>query len=1182
MLRLYIRNYLPSKWVHIIKLHRGKVEVLLPNNYQLELSNVKITAQKTPKGSFDLETSVEQGVVMLADKPSFPLKSFKLNIGVTHENIRINDFLLDLENLLQLEMFGHLSLAKKAFQSKARYKTKVNLFSIAQIFDLNQTEGWVESEGLLQNTMLNWQDTFIDGTVDIKDGKLDSFLLHNSKIEYSIKGSDLRVKDAFIQTPVGHVMAKGDISLSPPYSYVLNAKVVKLGFVDLLRSFDVDQEEVFFKLDGPIELQGTFYPFFMDFKPLDELITISEFRIAALQEDFNPEFVQPPLQVKLLADITEDGMTFNHSVAASEKDRYFVNGTLFFSQPKMDLTVYANGVKTLLPTYIFELPIKGDLDAQTRIFGPYSDVQVDASIRSRNVQIEGFFLGDVGALLNYHDLKIKLTQIFGVQNNFNYELATLLFNFQGDTTLISLQGKTNQLDSHVLRRVHPALAKIPENLSLQLNSQFDLYSDDLLNLDKYKGQILAKDAQFKYQGISLTHGKATLDIKPGELRLSEFNFLSPGEGRLIGKGGMIGFDKLDLWFRINQIPFKFINDENQFVLDGKVDVQGTLSEPFVKLSSVLSNIKTRSFSFDPLDMDIRLSKKQIEVKGGFRDETMQMQGEYFFERDYFTFKMGVFRYPFYKFIKQFDLSTEEVGDISFDIDIHGKAREQVVFGMAKLDELRLIGNRSLYLDQTDIVFRGKEWQLKPFRIEGQHFFVTGKGIKDKNNTLLGNLNLKTNMSLFAEMFKGIKNAEGVVDFSAQTTGQLDEIKIGGKLAMENGKVLLMDLYPSFSNISIDASFTQDHLILNKLHAKKGPGEITVTGGIQMKNYFPQYYNFNVVMNRAFNRIVLPILNSVNFITSGKLELAGAKLPFTLQGDVILDKAVNYDELRWRSLVLDSLKRSQVGSGKKQQIIKLDLNIKADKSIRMKNNLFEGVASCRLKVKGDVTEPDLEGIIVIPRGTIFLKNHRFKIVSGTLNASKNFLETDIHVNAQAKVDKYTVFILITGKPDKIDIAFDVEPKTAPDGHVLTDNDVVTLISSGKLPERGIAEGLSIEKASEVEAWNLFAGAFQSEITDKITALSYGLIDKVEVNLHYSTFTKRVEPRGTARKQLFENLDLHISRDLRPSAAAWESNLEYRFNPNVSVQGEVNNTPLLEKGSDLIEVGGDIKFKFDFNY
>ena len=1177
-----LSQYLPIKWLRKIKINNAVIDLKFSDGLRVMLAGLSLSISAIKKVYYDIWIKSGSGSLSTAHG-DYQLDRFHIKVKASRNRLLLTHLVVDLRDYIKLALTGQTRLTYLHLKSQQKFNVELNLNTLAKEFSLNGTGGYVLSEGKFDTQDLDIQTAKGEGQLRVIDGQLDDFLLHNTTLAFQLAKGNLSLLNGQVKTKSGQVFTSGRIGMKKPFTYALQARTEKLGFATLLRTFGVDQEDVHYDLTGPLALKGNFFPFSMSIKSDPEPLQAKQFYLPIIQQKRPQVAYYRPLKIWLNTDIDTDKMVFNHSQIIDRQHKIFVDGPLFFSKAGLNLAVYADRIPASLGNYFLGVDMKGPVNIRTRVFGPYQDVQVHSDFTGNEISIDDKEIGNIAGFLSYRKLGISFKDVNGQLGAMSYQIERLGLDLSADKIAFFSRGRINGVTEKLVGETLKGTSiKWPAKLQFKLGTTFDLRSPDIMDLNVFKGQVEASAEGVDWQSIHFDTAHTRIELQPGLINIPQLKLTGKRETSLSGAGSLKNLNALDWKFNIADLTLQDSESVVRSKLSAYVDLHGTVQNPVIKLEASLLENYLSEFKLDPMLLKLGWKENTLSFAGNDIKNFLRFSGFYKPEGENFSLKTTLSRYPFAKLVKSMGVSLTQIGDVSLNIDVNGNLKDASLFGYAKLAELHFIDGQLLKLKDTEILFQGQRWLVKPFEITGKHFLVSGFGQKGVDQRVQAKMVINSNLKVLGDVFRSVKNSEGNIVVNAGLSGKLDDMALNGTIDLQQGKVLIAKMYPSFSQMQLKASFNRNNITIKRFSARKGPGEIYLTGGIELKNLFPYYYHFDILANRTLNRITIPVLNSVDVMASGKLKVVGEKLPFLMTGDITLDKVLNSDELKWRSLVLDSLKRSVVRSAKTKEFLKLNVDVKANRSVRISNSLYQGVASCDLKISGDISDLKIKGQVFFPAGTLLLRSHKFRVLSGTMQMEEDVLQSDIYFQAVAKIDKYNVYVQITGKPQKLNIEFDAEPKTAPDGHVITDNDIITLISSGKLPERNITEGLSIEKASQVEAFNMVAGVFQNEITDKITALSYGLVDKIEVIFHYSSFTKGVVPRGVIRKQILDNLEINLTSDLSPSANAWESNLEYRFNPNISVQGEVNNTPLLEQGNDVVEVGGDIKFKFDFNY
>ena len=139
--------------------------------------------------------------------------------------------------------------------------------------------------------------------------------------------------------------------------------------------------------------------------------------------------------------------------------------------------------------------------------------------------------------------------------------------------------------------------------------------------------------------------------------------------------------------------------------------------------------------------------------------------------------------------------------------------------------------------------------------------------------------------------------------------------------------------------------------------------------------------------------------------------------------------------------------------------------------------------------------------------------------------------------------------------------------------LSQDDIFLLLTLGLTrAELDQAQSTSLGESVALEALGSLTGA-DAAVTDAIP-----VIDEFRFGSAYSARTGRTEPTVTIGKRLTKRIRAYVTSGISESREV-RSNLEWRLNPRMSVEGSYDNVNAISSSS-LGNLGADVRWRLEF--
>lgn len=317
---------------------------------------------------------------------------------------------------------------------------------------------------------------------------------------------------------------------------------------------------------------------------------------------------------------------------------------------------------------------------------------------------------------------------------------------------------------------------------------------------------------------------------------------------------------------------------------------------------------------------------------------------------------------------------------------------------------------------------------------------------------------RTDLAEFAEIHKSVRSLAGVLKWQGVFEYADSEVKtLELALKMDDsspGFVLIDGFSPPMSQLTMELRLDPHFLYLDALRARKGGGliighesRLSWDGKSEDSIHLTGQRNMITTQHRIFG----PVIGYVDY----DLNLSAQK-PWLLSGEVTVDHmSTNRPLSLWREMFSDStqLSMAQNWGHASDDVFEMDLRVKADDSIHLRNHPLSMVLGADLRVQGGWSNPVLSGSMDIAEGHFFY-NKNYTITEGNLyfRDSMNFIPT-MALKAQADIQGYEVLIDVNGSLDDPKFQFSANPSQRLSGQTLTQIEIMYLMANDRLPEVG---------------------------------------------------------------------------------------------------------------------------------
>jgi autotransporter translocation and assembly factor TamB len=410
--------------------------------------------------------------------------------------------------------------------------------------------------------------------------------------------------------------------------------------------------------------------------------------------------------------------------------------------------------------------------------------------------------------------------------------------------------------------------------------------------------------------------------------------------------------------------------------------------------------------------------------------------------------------------------------------------------------------------------------------------------------------------------------DGIVTAEVRITGNRSEPVIVGTGRLEGGTLSFLGYAQQFEALKADAVLSREKIVFEHFEGRSGGGYIDGWGEVPLQMDAGQRMYFSV----DFFDMRYPYPEDFRPVVQGHVELFGPVDGLMATGEVEVQSARYTKNMYPERALLDFKRRLADVSARREESdfrVRLDIDVMADRTIRIRNNLADASASGEFKVQGDSGKVIILGSFDVYEGDVEFYGNRYELKRVIVDF-QDPRRNNPRLDARAETTKgdYTIAVLVSGTLEKPEVDFSSDPP-------LSQTDIVSLLSFGVTTQTLLTPGTrsSTGTPGTVGGAAIAIGSFAGGVDEKIRG-AVGL-DKFSIETGFSQTTQTFEPRFVARKSFEDRLSVTMSTSIGTTSETAASG-EVRLLENVYLEGGWESATKSAPG----QVSGDLKVRFRF--
>jgi TamB, inner membrane protein subunit of TAM complex len=296
---------------------------------------------------------------------------------------------------------------------------------------------------------------------------------------------------------------------------------------------------------------------------------------------------------------------------------------------------------------------------------------------------------------------------------------------------------------------------------------------------------------------------------------------------------------------------------------------------------------------------------------------------------------------------------------------------------------------------------------------------------------------EANLGILQGFFRNLRS-RGTAALLGQVKGPLSNPQFSGSARISDGRIRHLSAPHGLEAIDGIISFDGTGIRLEDLTARVAGGQVVFGGRVGLEGFVPRQLNLTAVGEQMRLRYPEGLPSNVD----ADLWLRGDVSAPVLGGTVVVHDAVwrrrfevdpNIFDLAGGATVLPSGPAGASGLP-----LRFDIQVTANNTLRVQNNLADIVASADLRLQGTYDRPAIFGRAEVDRGSILFEGNRYVVTRGTIdfltppagNIEPLFdIEAETRVRAVSQSDRSEVFRVtlgVTGTPRSFSLSLGSDP------------------------------------------------------------------------------------------------------------------------------------------------------------
>jgi translocation and assembly module TamB len=843
---------------------------------------------------------------------------------------------------------------------------------------------------------------------------------------------------------------------------------------------------------------------------------------------------------------------------------------------------------------VADLELKGTAKCkgQTKGNSDYAIFFID--IESENFEFEKYFFGKLTSHLDYKSGVLDFKNLDGnlesTRYNGNLQIDLLKDNIKGDIQLPFF--RMEDIQQIILKKVDLKQKFLGSGSGrLQLDTPFDINQlNFILDARLFKGQAFNEDyneARLKAEAVD-----GIIIIQEGKLQKEESTFDIKGtiDTKLIS----------DLQFTVKDgfLQHSSLIKAYGFPLAGEFDAQGKifgpLDKPIIKakadIKTLLFNKKKYGQGFFQYDN----SKKQTNLQFNIPEkiDLFVLLPELDSQELFVNLTANEFDIaPLISYLVSSDdtrsYTIDTSGEISGKINMNDFWSSEF---SSTLKEVKIDykANKIVTTIPTSIEMKNNSLFLNEISFIGKNQFIKITQPYTQPQSTQFIINARINIGFFKLFAPFIEKIDGYSTIRLELTLNNNNMKLLGSSFTTDGFIKFPGFPHAIEDLSADVLFNQNKVLINSLTGQIAGGRLIGNGEINLKNS----KEYDLKINTDMENLNLNFPEGYNTRGRAHLSLSGKGLPFTLAGNYTITEGLidnNFDSASKsnKTDLLEELLKEDISSP-----LLLNLDIKTENSIEVRNSLVEGFVEGNFTVFDKMTSPRIKGEIhfeddSISTSIVKFNKNEFQVTSSSFVFNgEHPINPKLTLRSKTRLNSYDIDLLLQGHASKPILTVTSQPP-------LPETQIISMLALGQLPDQFNQSNNNVNNQNSTTGSNKSSNFEIGTSLLNNNPLGKEIKERTGFDVQFSSSfddqSSSAVPKITVRRKLTKKLQVSFSQATGNSSQG-EGRVSYELNNRLSTIFRVTNNSTNSVNSSSSNTntvrqnnpfGIDLEYKLEFD-
>jgi len=820
------------------------------------------------------------------------------------------------------------------------------------------------------------------GSLTVEKGRFEEFNIGDVAGHFSYGKNRAEVKSLTVKNQGVHVGIDAGITLEGDFPVEGEVQIAHLEVHRLLENIGVKDLPLTLTAAGKVKLSGQVMGDLRFYIHPDLHIT----DLAVLKGSWRRKSAEPPtfaleaMRFSADAELSPRGMTLSRGRIGIDDSTLVIDGSRFMFDANEGMYLKALSesfsLDSISPVAGINLGGTGPIEAEVK--GPYPRLEINADVRFAGLSVMGFSPGELSASVRLKDDRLTATGVSGRKGKFKY-----------DASAVVDLGKAVKLTADFATEDAP-LSDILGVLNLKG-----------MDLTQFGATVTAKaHVEGPPDALSGTASVVATGIKAMEQKIDRLDLaatLSEGDVRVeklsvaikdaritaegtMSKKGFLNFSARTEKLKLSHIAYANVKAfPVDSIVDLKAAVGGTVSAPAIEAHVSLTETVLGKQTLPPSYIDVTMKEQDVAASLNMFGGTLLASGKAGLKgRQPFSLSAELKKLPYAQFIPGGEamkgLVAAEInlsGQLTDPMNSAGEVRLKAIdFGMSDM--------KFALKKPTTISLRGGAVTMDPIVIGGEGIeLVVSSGQVARGMVDLA-AEVTADLAVLDAFAKDAVAADGKVVVKAQVSGKLEKPDISATVALDGGtvKIAAVPQHP-VEDIVLHLSITPSKVLVEELRAKMAEGQIQGSGEVALDNFAPKTFRLGVDLHG----MALKFPKEFPTRLSGKVTIEGDPSAILIGGNIAVEEARYTEPLDWNK-VLAGIKKKGVKAApkfeKEKEVLQLDLGVKADSNIIIKNDLVDAEVKANIRVTGSTQRIGVVGTVSTIRARARVFSHDYEV------------------------------------------------------------------------------------------------------------------------------------------------------------------------------------------------------------